>query len=165
MNSTCFVLWSVVILKKLTILFLWLQNPEQITDGSLRNLYSEFTTNLVIFIVDFSNCIRTFVLLPDDFRKIQIKQCLLEMAVIYYTYWYSVRKSDIFWEIYNLDTSMKNFSIHGGEIGHLISSIFRSALSFKLLNLTDKEICLLAAMVLLSPGMFEPLNSFVNIEI
>lgn len=94
------------------------------------------------------------------------------MAVIYYTYWYSVRKSDIFWEIYNLDTSMKNFSIHGGEIGHLISSIFRSAVSFKLLNLTDQEICLLAAMVLLSPGMFElspgmfePLNSFVNIEI
>ncbi|VDI07500.1 Hypothetical predicted protein [Mytilus galloprovincialis] len=149
-----------------------IENPEQITDGSLRNLYSEFTTNLVIFIVDFSNCIRTFVLLPDDFRKIQIKQCLLEMAVIYYTYWYSVRKSDIFWEIYNLDTSMKKFFIHGGEIGHLISSIFRSALSFKLLNLTDQEICLLAAMVLLSPGMFElsprmfePLNSFVNLEI
>ncbi|XP_071149832.1 uncharacterized protein [Mytilus edulis] len=128
-----------------------IENPEQITDGSLRNLYSEFTTNLVVFIVDFSNCIRTFALLPDDFRKIQIKQCLLEMAVIYYTYWYSVRKSDIFFEIYNLDTSMKNFSIHGGEIGHLISSIFRSALSFKLLNLTDQEICLLAAMVLLSP--------------
>ncbi|XP_063417517.1 uncharacterized protein LOC134700075 [Mytilus trossulus] len=128
-----------------------IENPEQITDGSLRNLYSEFTTNLVIFIVDFSNCIRTFGLLPDDFRKIQIKQCLLEMAVIYYTYWYSVRKSDIFWEIYNLDTSMKNFSIHGGEIGHLISSIFKSAVSFKLLNLTDQEICLLAAMVLLSP--------------
>ncbi|CAC5412849.1 NR1F2 [Mytilus coruscus] len=127
------------------------ENQEQITDSSLRNLYSQFITNLVIFIVDFSNCIRTFGQLPDDFRKIQIRQCLLEMAVIYYTYWYSVRKSDIFWEIYKLDTSMRNFSIHGGEIGHLISSIYRSTVSFKLLNLTDQEISLLAAMVLLSP--------------
>ena len=107
----------------------------------------------MIFTVEFSECIRPFLPSGEYEKKIQIKECLLEIAVIYYVYWRLVRKSDMFLEIYGLDTE-KCKLLNMGQIGVLLDNLLYTTVALNLLELKKEELVLLAAMILLSPGKF-----------
>lgn len=119
----------------------------------MQELCSKFIVKLVIFTVKFSECIRPSLPSGEDEKKIQIKECLLEIAVIYYVYWRLVRKSDIFLEVYGLDTKKSKFQ-DMGQIGVLLDNLLYTTEALDLLELKKEELVILAAMILLSPGKF-----------
>jgi hypothetical protein len=107
----------------------------------------------VIFTVEFSKYIRPSLPSGEDEKKIQIKECLLEIAVIYYVYWRLVRKSDMFLEVYGLDTEKCKFQ-NMGQIGVFLDNLLYTTAALDLLELKKEELVILAAMILLSPGKF-----------
>lgn len=126
------------------------ENQDTISSGSLQELCSKFIVKLVIFTVEFSECIRPFLPSGEDEKKIQIKACLLEIAVIYYVYWRLVRKSDMFLEVYGLNPEKCKFQ-NMGQIGILLDNLLYTTAALNLLELKKEELVLLAAMILLSP--------------
>lgn len=126
------------------------ENQDTISSGNLQELCSQFIVKLGIFTVEFSKCILTFLPSGDDEKKIQIKECLLEIAVIYSVYWRLVRKSDMFLEVYGLDTE-KCKLLRMGQLGVLLDNLLYTIAALNLLELNKEELVLLAAMILLSP--------------